>query len=70
MMMLPKVKELLQAKAIERASMLLISILLTLFIIKFLWNQYLVKHITILKPITGFKDAFMMSIALCLIKSC
>ena len=69
-MMLPKVKELLQAKAIERASMLLISILLTLFIIKFLWNRYLVKHITILRPITDFKDALMLSIALGLIKSC
>ena len=70
MMMLPKVKELLQAKAIERGSMLLISIFITLFIIRFLWNRYLVKHVTILKPITSFKDAFMLSLALGLIKSC
>jgi hypothetical protein len=69
-MMLPKVKELLQAKAIERATMLIISIFITLFILKFLWNRYLVKHITILKPITSFKDALMLSIALGLIKSC
>jgi len=69
MMMLSRVKELLQARAIERAFMLIISILITLFILKFLWNRYLVKHITILKPITNFKDALMLSIALGLIKS-
>ena len=68
--MIPQVKQLLQAKAIERVVMLLISILLTLFIIRFLWNQSLVKHITILKPISGFKDAFILSIALNLLKAC
>ena len=68
--MLPKVKELLQAKAIERVLMLIITILVTLFIIKFLWNSSLVPHITILKPISGFKDAFILSIALSLLRSC
>ena len=69
-MVVAKLKELLQAKALERGVVFLISLLLTLFIIKFLWNRSLVKHITILKPIDGFKDAFILSIALSLIKSC
>ena len=68
--MVAQVKELLQARAIERGLMFVVSLLLTLFIIRFLWNQSLVKHITVLKPIGGFKDAFILSIALSLLKSC
>jgi hypothetical protein len=39
-------------------------ILITTFIIRFTWNNSLVKHITVLKPISTFADALLLSITI------
>ena len=45
-------------------------ILLSTFLLRFLWNESLVKHITVLKPIKSMLDAFRLSIALMIIRGC
>ena len=46
----------------------ILSILISTFVIRFAWNQSLVKHITVLKPIGTFTDAFILSLALTIIR--
>lgn len=38
------------------------------FVLKFFWNRALVKHVTILKPITSLMDSLMLAIGLTLIQ--
>ena len=45
-------------------------ILLSTFLLRFLWNESLVKHITVLKPIKSMLDTFLLSIALMIIRGC
>lgn len=47
-----------------------LSILLTTFVLRFLWNRSLVKHISVLKPINSLLDAFILSLALSIVKEC
>jgi hypothetical protein len=41
-----------------------VSILISTFILRVVWNSSLVKHITVLKPINTMLDAFILSISL------
>jgi hypothetical protein len=52
--------------AVMYALVLLISTLL----LRFLWNESLVKHITVLKPIKSLLDAFLLSVALMILRGC
>jgi hypothetical protein len=40
-----------------------VIILISTFLLRFLWNESLVKHITVLKPIKSLLDAFLLSVA-------
>jgi hypothetical protein len=46
----------------------ILAILISTFVLRFAWNQSLVKHITVLKPIGTFTDAFILSLALTIIR--
>ena len=46
----------------------ILSILISTFILRFVWNQSLVKHITVLKPISTFTDAFILSLAMAVVR--
>ena len=46
----------------------ILTILISTFVLRFAWNQSLVKHITVLKPISTFTDAFILSLALTIIR--
>lgn len=46
----------------------ILSILISTFVLRFAWNQSLVKHITVLKPISTFTDAFILSLAISVIR--
>jgi len=48
--------------------MFLIVVLISTFIVRFLWNNALVTHITVLKPISTLTDAFLLSLALNLLR--
>ena len=41
-----------------------VSILISTFILRIVWNSSLVKHITVLKPINSMLDAFILSISI------
>jgi|TARA_B100000530_G_C15590875_1_gene342331 hypothetical protein len=41
-----------------------LSILISTFILRLVWNSSLVKHITVLKPINSMLDAFILSISI------
>ena len=37
-----------------------LMILITTFVLRFLWNRSLVKHVSVLKKLDTFLDAFML----------
>ena len=47
-----------------------VIILISTFLLRFLWNESLVKHITVLKPIKSLLDAFPLSVALMVLRGC
>tara|TARA_R110002072_G_C7966410_1_gene534349 strand:+ start:3172 stop:3381 length:210 start_codon:yes stop_codon:yes gene_type:complete len=67
-------KELVQAKNKDDATKAIISfalmVLISTFLLRFLWNQGLVKHITVFKPVGSFTDAFLLSLGLGVLKCC
>lgn len=46
----------------------ILSILISTFVLRFAWNQSLVKHISTLKPIKTFQDAFILSLAISIVR--
>lgn len=55
---------------VSETLLFVLSILITTFVLRFLWNKSLVKHISVLKPINTMLDAFILSLSLSIIKSC
>jgi hypothetical protein len=45
-------------------------ILISTFLLRYLWNRSLVKHISVLKPINSMLDAFLLSISLLILRGC
>ena len=43
-------------------------ILISTFVLRFLWNRSLVKHIAVLKKLDTFLDAFILSLALAVVR--
>ena len=54
--------------ALTEILVFILSILISTFILRFVWNQSLVKHITVLKPISTFTDAFILSLAMAIVR--
>ena len=54
--------------AITEILIFILSILISTFVLRFAWNQSLVKHITTLKPIKTYLDAFILSLAISVIR--
>ena len=65
-------KELVQAKTSGEVINPLVSfalmVIISTFLLRFLWNEALVKHITVLKPVNSLVDAFILSLGLCVVK--
>ena len=53
---------------VYNAGIILLIIILTAFILRWLWNRVLVPHISILKPLDSLVEAFLMSIAISVIR--
>jgi Zn-dependent protease with chaperone function len=49
---------------IKQLLVFVLSILISTFILRLVWNSSLVKHITVLKPINSMLDAFILSISI------
>ena len=54
--------------ALTEILVFILSILISTFVLRFAWNQSLVKHITVLKPISTFTDAFILSLAMAVVR--
>jgi hypothetical protein len=67
-------KEIVRAKdsteATDAILIFLLMVLISTFSLRFLWNEGLVKHVTVLKPIDTLLDAFLLSLGLGVIKCC
>jgi hypothetical protein len=46
----------------------LLIIIISAFILRWLWNKVLVPHISVLKPVETLLDAFLLSIAIAIIR--
>jgi len=46
----------------------LLIIIISAFILRWLWNKVLVPHISVLKPVETLLDAFLLSIAIAVIR--
>jgi hypothetical protein len=66
------IKNLLNAKNVTEfiyaLAILVLLIIISTFVLLFVWDRVLVPHITILKPLNSLFDALLMSIALVVIK--
>jgi len=45
-----------------------IWVILVTFIMRFLWNSTLVKHITVLKPVDTLTNTFLLAVGIALFK--
>lgn len=66
------IKEVVQTRrpidALTEILLFVLVILVSTFVLRFTWNNSLAKHITVLKPINTFLDAFLLSISLAVIR--
>ena len=53
-----------KSDAIRELLIFVLSILISTFILRIVWNSSLVKHISVLKPINSMLDAFILSISI------
>ena len=62
------IKDIVKAKTNEdvliEILMIVLSILVTTFVLRFTWNNSFSKHISILKPLNTFLDALLLSISI------
>jgi hypothetical protein len=56
------------SEAIYNLGITLLIIVLSAFILRWLWNKVLVPHVTFAKPLDSLLDAFLMSIMLSVIR--
>jgi hypothetical protein len=54
--------------AIAELLTFILVILISTFVLRFLWNRSLVKHVSVLKKLDTFLDAFMLSLALAVVR--
>mgnify|MGYP001034808363 CR=1 FL=1 len=54
--------------ALTEVLIFILVILVSTFVLRFTWNNSLVKHISVLKPIDTFLDALILSISLAVIR--
>ena len=55
-------------EAMTEILVFILSILISTLVLRFAWNKSLVKHITVLKPINTFLDAFILSLAVSVVR--
>lgn len=66
------IKEVAQTRrpvdALTEILLFVLVILVSTFVLRFTWNNSLVKHISVLKPINTFLDALLLSISIAVIR--
>ena len=54
----------------EKLISFIISVLIITVIIKFLWNNSLVKHISVLKPVKNLQQALLLAVSISAFRCC
>ena len=54
--------------AVYNIAIMVLIIIISAFILRFIWNKVLVTHISGLRPLQTLLDAFLMSIAIAVIR--
>ena len=54
--------------ALYQLAITLLIIIISAFILRFLWNKVLVPHISVLKPVETLFDAFLLALAISVIR--
>ena len=66
------IQEVTKAKSRSDALMefliFVLSILISTFLLRVVWNRSLVKHITVLKPFNTLLDAFILALSLQIVR--
>jgi hypothetical protein len=57
-----------QKEAVYNAFVFALFVILMTFLMRFLWNSTLVKHITILKPVDSLLQTFLLSLGIALFR--
>lgn len=57
-----------QQEALYNTLVFIAFVILLTFIMRFLWNGTLVKHITILKPVDSLLQTFLLSVGIALFR--
>ena len=57
-----------QKEVLYNAIVLAIYIIIMTLLLRFLWNQSLVKHVSILKPVDSLWHTFMLAVAIAAFK--
>jgi hypothetical protein len=53
-----------KSDALTEMLIFVLTVLISTFLLRLVWNRSLVKHITVLKPINTLLDAFILSLSL------
>ena len=55
-----------KSDAVTEFLIFVLTLLISTFILRLVWNRSLVKHISILKPIKNLMDAFILALSISL----
>jgi|TARA_R110000822_G_scaffold44822_1_gene120152 hypothetical protein len=53
-----------KSDAVTEFLIFVLTVLISTFLLRLVWNRSLVKHITILKPLNTLLDAFILALSL------
>ena len=53
-----------KSDALTELLVFVLTVLISTFLLRLVWNRFLVKHITILKPLNTLLDAFILALSL------
>ena len=57
-----------KSEMLSELLLFILNVLIATFVLRYAWNRSLVKHITILKPISTMLDAFVLALSLSIIR--
>ena len=57
-----------KSDVVNQLLMFVLSILISTFLLRVVWNRSLVKHISVLKPINTMLDAFILALSLQIVR--
>lgn len=59
-----------RSELLSELATFILTLVLSAFLLRLMWNRSLVPHISVLKPIATLGDAFLLSISLSVLKCC